>query len=76
MSSLKKSIYLLLFAFAFPIAVFGQDVTVSLGHVEVDGYTNDIVVPVTLTNPDSTVGGIQFDIIVMPEMLEMSGITP
>ena len=76
MSSLKKSIYLLLFAFAFPIAVFGQDVTVSLGHVEVDGYTNDIVVPVTLTNPDSTVGGIQFDVISVPAMVEMSGTTP
>ena len=76
MSSLKKSLYLLLFAFAFPIAVFGQDVTVSLGHVEVDGYTNDIVVPVTLTNPDSTVGGIQFDVIAVPAMVEMSGTTP
>ena len=40
-----------------------SNVTVSIGDVQVDGYTNDIVVPVTLTNPDNWVGGLQFDLI-------------
>ena len=50
MQSLQKSIRL--FLLILPIVIFGQDATVSLGHVEVDGYTNDIVVPVTLDNPN------------------------
>ena len=29
------------------------NVTVSVGNVQVDGYTNDIVVPITLSNPES-----------------------
>ena len=40
------------------------NVTVSVGDVQVDGYTNDIVVPVTLSNPENWVGGLQFDLIV------------
>ena len=51
MQSLQKSIRL--FLLILPIAIFGQDATVSLGHVEVDGYTNDIVVPCLLYTSDA-----------------------
>lgn len=52
------------------------NVTVSLGDVEVEGYTEDIVVPVTLSNPNDAVGGFQFDVISVPTMVEVSGATP
>ena len=72
MQSLQKLIRL--FLLILPIAIFGQDATVSLGHVEVDGYTNDIIVPVTLDNPNHDIGGIQFDVISIPAMVELSGV--
>ncbi|SVA73823.1 uncharacterized protein METZ01_LOCUS126677, partial [marine metagenome] len=43
-----------------------SDVTVSLDDVEVDGYTADIIVPVSLSNPSDGVGGFQFDVIALP----------
>ena len=33
----------------FKAGLFGQDVSVSLGSVEVDGYTSDIIVPINIT---------------------------
>ena len=53
-----------------------SEVTVSIGNVSVDGYTEDIVVPVTLSNPSETVGGLQFDIIAMPTIINLSDVTP
>jgi len=58
------------------IGVIFANVTVTLGDVEVDGYTSDIVVPVTLSNPNDAVGGFQFDVIAEPTMVEVSGVTP
>ncbi|MEL1223206.1 MAG: hypothetical protein VW522_03080, partial [Candidatus Neomarinimicrobiota bacterium] len=52
------------------------NVTVSVGDVQVDGYTNDIVVPITLSNPENWVGGLQFDLIAMPTIVTLSGATP
>ncbi|HIA94443.1 MAG TPA: T9SS type A sorting domain-containing protein [Candidatus Marinimicrobia bacterium] len=52
------------------------NVTVSIGDVSVDGYTEDIVVPVTLANPDDAVGGFQFDVIALPTLAVLSGATP
>ena len=52
------------------------NVTVSVGDVKVDGYTTDIVVPITLSNPESWVGGFQFDLIAMPTIVTLSGATP
>ena len=52
------------------------NVTVSIGDVQVDGYTDDIVVPVTLANPQNWVGGLQFDLIAMPTIVTLSGSTP
>ena len=46
------------------------NVTVSVGDVQVDGYTNDIVVPITLSNP-KTGWGLQFDLIAMPTIVTL-----
>ena len=53
-----------------------SEVTVSIGNVSVDGYTEDIVVPVTVSNPSATVGGFQFDVIAMPSIINLSGVSP
>ena len=58
------------------IATMYGSVTVSIGDVSVDGYTEDIVVPVTLTNPDDAVGGFQFDVITLPMQIELTGVEP
>ena len=47
------------------------NVTISVGDVSVSGYTEDIVVPVTLSNPENIVGGFQFDVIVLPTLIEL-----
>ena len=53
-----------------------SNVTVSLSDVEVDGYTADIIVPVTLNNPNDGVGGFQFDVIALPALVQLSDVTP
>ena len=53
-----------------------SEVTVSLGNVSVDGYTEDIVVPVTVSNPTESVGGFQFDVMAMPTIINLSGVSP
>ena len=73
---LKKSLNFIFFLGIFPVFVYSQDVSVILSDVTVDGYTEDIVVPVTLTNSNHAVGGFQFDIIADPTMVELTGVTP
>ena len=62
----------------FQIAIFIMtsnfalsEVTVSIGNVNVDGYTEDIVVPVTVSNPNEAVGGFQFDIVATPAIINL-----
>ena len=52
------------------------NVTVTLDDVAVNGYTEDIIVPVTLTNPTQTVGGFQFDLVALPDIVTLFGVTP
>ena len=61
---------IILFISAVNIAL--SEVTVSIGNVSVDGYTEDIVVPVTVSNPSETVGGFQFDVMAMPTIIHLS----
>ena len=75
MTYMRKSFSLLIMIFIvsnFAVA----NVTVSIGDVQVDGYTDDIVVPVTLANPENWFGGLQFDLIAMPTIVTLSGATP
>ena len=56
--------------------LMAQDVTLDLGEVDVDGYTADIVVPVSMQNANHAIGGIQFDLNVSPSMISISGASP
>ena len=75
MSLMRKnfSIYILL-TFIFDVAL--SDVVVSIDDVLAGGYTEDIVVPVTVTNPDNSVGGFQFDVVAVPTLVTLSGASP
>ena len=73
---------LLRYKLFFQIAIFIMtsnfalsEVTISIGNVNVDGYTEDIVVPVTVSNPNEAVGGFQFDIVATPAIINLSGIS-
>ena len=52
-----------------------SEVTVSIGNVNVDGYTENIVVPITVSNPNQAVGGFQFDILAVPTIIHLSGVS-
>ncbi len=62
--------------FLLPANIAFSNVTVSIGDVAVTGYTEDIVVPVTVTNTDNTVGGFQFDVVAVPTLVTLSGAIP
>ena len=62
--------------FLLPTSIAFSNVTVSIGDVAVIAYTEDIVVPVTVTNPDNTVGGFQFDVLAVPTLVTLSGAIP
>ncbi|MAZ65366.1 MAG: hypothetical protein CMG51_03460, partial [Candidatus Marinimicrobia bacterium] len=62
--------------FLLPTSIAFSNVTVSIGDVAVTAYTEDIVVPVTVTNPDNTVGGFQFDVLAVPTIVTLSGAIP
>ena len=75
---LKSNILLkIIFSFVFfKAGLLSQDVSVSLGSVEVDGYTSDIIVPININSPNHSVGGIQFDLSITPNLLELFSSTP
>ena len=75
MSLMRKnfSIYILL---TFILDVALSDVVVSIDDVLAGGYTEDIVVPVTIANPDNSVGGFQFDVVAVPTLVTLSGASP
>ena len=51
----------LLVVFALPL-IKAQDVSIAVGDTAFAGYTDDIVVPITVSNPNGNVGGVQFDV--------------
>ena len=53
-----------------------QDVSIMVVDTSFAGYTDDIVVAIMLSNPNSTVGGMQFDVSVEPSMVMLSGVSP
>mgnify|MGYP001450649785 CR=1 FL=1 len=52
-----------------------QDVLIAVGDTSFAGYTDNIVVPITISNPNGNVGGVQFDVSVSPEMVILSGVS-
>ena len=70
--------YKLLFKIIFLTMTFNiafSEVTVSIGNVSVDGYTEDIVVPITVSNPNEEVGGFQFDVMATPAIINLSDVS-
>ena len=72
----KYRLYYLFILFLFTYNTAISNVTISLGDVAVNGYTEDIIIPVTVTNPDDIVGGFQFDLIAVPSLITLSGANP
>ena len=72
----KKMNKIFLSAIIMAIFANAQDVSIMVGDTAFAGYTDDIVVPVMLSNPNSSVGGMQFDVSVEPSMVMLSGVSP
>ena len=51
------------------------NVTLSIGDVDVEGYTDEIIVPVSLSNPNDEVGGLQFDLKAYPTLVNLSSVS-
>ena len=72
----KKMNKIFLSAIFIATFTYTQDVSIMVGDTAFAGYTDDIVVPVMLSNPNSSVGGMQFDVSVEPSMVMLSGVSP
>ena len=72
---LKKTNKILLSVIIIATFAKAQDVSIMVGDTAFAGYTDDIVVPVILSNPNSSVGGMQFDVTVEPSMIMLSGVS-
>ena len=55
LKNLNKTLIVFALAFSFTKA---QDVSIAVGDTAFAGYTNDIVVPVIISNPNGNVGGV------------------
>ena len=64
----------LLFYITFLIGILHAQLTVTLGTVEYPGYASDIEVPVIVNNPNNTISGMQFDMLIDPEIISLSSI--
>ena len=51
------------------IGILSAQLSVSLGDVEYAGYSSDIEVPVIINYPNNSVSGMQFDLMVNPNIL-------
>ena len=69
---LNKAFLSVVFALSL---IKAQDVSISVGDTAFAGYTDDIVVPITVSNPNGNVGGVQFDVSVSPAMVMLSGVS-
>ena len=59
----------IIFFISLSLGVLTAQLSVSLGNVEFSGYSSDIEVPVIINNPNNTVSGMQFDLIVDPDII-------
>ena len=64
----------LLFCITFLIGILHAQLTVTLGTVEYPGYASNIEVPVIVNNPNNTISGMQFDMVVDPDIISPSSI--
>ena len=59
----------LLFYATFLIGILHAQLTVDLETVEFPGYASDIKVPVIVNNPNNSISGLQFDMVVDPSII-------
>jgi len=59
----------LLFYITFFMGILHAQLTVTLGTVEYPGYASDIEVPVIVNNPNNTISGMQFDMVIDPNII-------
>ena len=59
----------LLFYVTFLIGILHAQLTVELETVEFPGYASDIQVPVIVNNPNNSISGLQFDMVVDPNII-------
>ena len=59
----------IIFFISLSLGVLTAQLSVSLGNIESPGYSSDIEVPVIINNPNNTVSGMQFDLIVDPDII-------
>ena len=59
----------LLFYVTFLIGILHAQLTVDLETVEFPGYASDIKVPVIVNNPNNSISGLQFDMVVDPSII-------
>ena len=62
------------FAFVFSF-INAQDVEIAIVDTSFAGYTDEIIVPILISNPNNNVGGVQFDVSVSPNMVTLSGVS-
>ena len=54
---------------AVSFGALSAQISVSLGSVEYSGYSSDVEVPVIISNPNNAVSGMQFDLMIDPDII-------
>jgi len=63
-------------SFALVFSFIGaQDVELTIVDTSFAGYTDEIIVPILISNPNNNVGGVQFDVSVSPNMVSLTGVS-
>ena len=69
---------ILIFIFTSLVAfnsLYGQNINLTIGNVDVDGYEAEIIVPVTISNQSHSISGVQFDLSASPNDINISGVS-
>ena len=59
----------LIFFISLSLGILSAQLSVSLGNVEYSGYSSDIEVPVIINNPNNSISGMQFDLMIYPDII-------
>ena len=59
----------IIFFICLSYGVLSAQLSVTLGNVEYPGYFSDIEVPVIINNPNNAISGMQFDLMVNPDII-------
>ena len=59
----------IIFFICLSYGVLSAQLSVTLGNVEYPGYSSDIEVPVIINNPNNAISGMQFDLMVNPDII-------